>query len=335
MVNVAMWSRALRVIPRVSKEEWAELDVVSRWLIATRSAVLVMTFISSAIAGLLAFRDGAFNGARWAAVTLGLLFAHATNNLVNDLTDHARGVDKDNYFRAQYGPQPLEHGLMSRAAVLRYIAFTGAVAAACGVYLTYTQGMATLALFGAGVFFVLFYTWPLKLIGLGEIAVLAVWGPLMVGGGYYVITGHVDPKVIIASLPFALGATAVIFGKHIDKLDQDIAKRIRTLPVILGDRVSRVCVQSMLVLQYAVVAYLVAIRYFSPVLLLVGAAIPAFRLAWKAYSHPRPAAAPPNLPKGVWPLWFVALAFNHTRRFGGLYLLAIIADVVVRKLGWV
>ena len=124
-MNVAMWAKALRVIPRVSKEQWDELDVVSRWLIATRSAVLVMTFISSAIAGLLAYRDGAFDAPLWAAVTLGLLFAHATNNLVNDLTDHARGVDVGNYFRAQYGPQPLEHGLMSRAQVLRYTAFTG------------------------------------------------------------------------------------------------------------------------------------------------------------------------------------------------------------------
>jgi 1,4-dihydroxy-2-naphthoate octaprenyltransferase len=32
-----MWGRALRVIPRISKGEWEELDVIARWLIATRS----------------------------------------------------------------------------------------------------------------------------------------------------------------------------------------------------------------------------------------------------------------------------------------------------------
>ena len=57
-MNVSMWGKALRVIPRVSKDEWIGLDVISRWLIATRSAVLIMTFISAAIAGILAFRDG-------------------------------------------------------------------------------------------------------------------------------------------------------------------------------------------------------------------------------------------------------------------------------------
>jgi len=55
-VNVAMWIRALRVIPRISLEEWRGLDVVSRWLIASRGAVLVITFISAGIAGLLAAR---------------------------------------------------------------------------------------------------------------------------------------------------------------------------------------------------------------------------------------------------------------------------------------
>ena len=42
-----------------------------------------------------------------AAGTIGLIFAHATNNLFNDFTDYRPGVDKDNYFRTQYGPQPL------------------------------------------------------------------------------------------------------------------------------------------------------------------------------------------------------------------------------------
>ena len=57
-MNFAMWGQALRIIPRLSKPEWDRLDVVSKWLIATRAAVLIMTFISAAIAGIFAFRDG-------------------------------------------------------------------------------------------------------------------------------------------------------------------------------------------------------------------------------------------------------------------------------------
>jgi 1,4-dihydroxy-2-naphthoate octaprenyltransferase len=53
--------KALRVIPHVSKEEWLKLDVISKWLIATRAAVLVMTFLSGAIAGIQLPRRSKFN----------------------------------------------------------------------------------------------------------------------------------------------------------------------------------------------------------------------------------------------------------------------------------
>ena len=43
-MNVAMWVKALRVIPRIDKDEWNHLDVISKWLISTRAAVLIMTF---------------------------------------------------------------------------------------------------------------------------------------------------------------------------------------------------------------------------------------------------------------------------------------------------
>lgn len=32
-MNVSMWAKALQVVPRMSKEEWGKLDVISRWLI--------------------------------------------------------------------------------------------------------------------------------------------------------------------------------------------------------------------------------------------------------------------------------------------------------------
>ncbi len=52
---------------------------------------------------------------------LALVLAHATNNLINDYVDHATGVDKDNYFRVQYGVHVLESGLVTQAQFLRYL----------------------------------------------------------------------------------------------------------------------------------------------------------------------------------------------------------------------
>jgi 1,4-dihydroxy-2-naphthoate octaprenyltransferase len=332
-MNVSMWAKAVNVIPRVSPEEWRGLDVVSRWLIATRSAVLVMTFNSAAIAGLLAARDGMFDWLLWGLVTIGLLFAHATNNLVNDITDHAKGVDKDNYFRTQYGPQPLEDGLMTKSEIYVYTAVTGMIALAAGLALVAMRGEQTILLLAAGVFFVLFYTWPLKYIGLGEVAVILVWGPLMVGGGYYVITGQVSGTEIVASLPVALAATTVLFGKHTDKLEADSAKGIRTMPVLLGETNARYATIAMLTAQYLLVLWLVLRGDFSWLLLAVLLALPYYWRGVRAFSQPRPKAPPAEYPPNIWPLWYAAFAFSHTRRFGGLFLLGLTLDVAAHRLG--
>ena len=47
-MNIAMWGKALRTIPRISKDEWNALDIVSKFLIASRAGVLIITFIVSA-----------------------------------------------------------------------------------------------------------------------------------------------------------------------------------------------------------------------------------------------------------------------------------------------
>jgi 1,4-dihydroxy-2-naphthoate octaprenyltransferase len=325
-----MWLKALRVIPRIDKAEWDALDIISRWLISTRAAVLIMTFISAALAGIFAWRDGSFHLGRWVLLVIGLIFAHATNNLINDLTDYKRGVDKNNYFRTQYGPQPIQQGLLTIRTLLVYIAVTGLIAVAAGIPLVLQGGSTALWLMIAGVVFVLFYTFPLKYIGLGELAVLVIWGPLMIGGGYYVISGAWDWNVVWASLPYALGPTTVLFGKHIDKLDADKAKKIHTMPVILGEKAARYTVLGMIVIQYATVIALVISGFFTPVMLLVLGGLTAIPRVWAMYKNPKPESCPSDYDPSIWPLWFSAISFYHNRRYGMFLMVGLILEVVLR-----
>jgi 1,4-dihydroxy-2-naphthoate octaprenyltransferase len=332
-IDFGMWSKALQGVPRISKEEWDELDLVSKWLIATRAMALVLSFISATIAGLLALQAGQFNLWVWLLLTVGLFMAHGTNNLLNDYTDYSRGVDKGNYFRAQYGPQPLEHGLLTKRQLLTYAAVTGLIAAAAGVALILYRDGLTVILMALGAFFVLFYTWPLKYIGLGELALLLVWGPLMVGGGYYVLTGDWSWNVALAGLSYSLGVAAALMGKHIDKLDMDAAKKIRTLPVLLGDRLARYTTLAFIILQYVLVVYLILIGFFTPLMLVVFLSLPMFlRTVLPMYRQPRPPERPEDYPADVWPLWYVASAFAFSRRFGILFLLGLILDTILRLL---
>jgi len=332
-MNASVLGRALRGVPRLSRDEWNKLNAIARWLIATRAAVLIMTFISAAIAGVFAVRAGKFDFGLWALMTVGLMMAHATNNLLNDMTDYAKGVDRGNYYRAQYGVQPLEAGFWTMKDAWRYAIITGGLAALCGLSLVVVRGGLTVPLMLAGAFFVLAYTWPLKYVGLGEVAVLLVWGPLMIGGGYYVITGTWSWDVVLGGLPYALGTTMVIFGKHIDKRAADREKRIFTMPVILGDRLARGVAIACMVLQYVLVIGLVIAGFFSPIMLLVILALRAFALTFRMFQQPKPTERPDWFPADAWPTWLAAFAFHHNRAFGLLFLIGLLIETALRSAG--
>jgi 1,4-dihydroxy-2-naphthoate octaprenyltransferase len=128
-----------------------------------------------------------------------------------------------------------------------------------------------------------------------------------------------------------LGVAAALMGKHIDKLEADAAKKIRTLPVLLGERLARATTLVFIVLQYLLVVYLMVIGFFTPVMVVVFLSLPLFfRSVLPMYRHPGPTERPENYPEEVWPLWFVASAFQFSRRFGTLFLLGLILDTILR-----
>jgi 1,4-dihydroxy-2-naphthoate octaprenyltransferase len=176
------------------------------------------------------------------------------------------------------------------------------------------------------------YTAPplrLKKHGLGEPTVLIVWGPLMVGGTYYAATGHLPAEVVAASLPYALLCTAVLMGKHIDKIPWDERDGTHTLPVLLGEHAARVLTQAMMVSFYVLVALLVGLGTLPIAALIVVLALPKLVTVWEPFSRPKPSEPPEGFP--IWPLWYAALAFVHTRRAGGLLVLGLVVGVI---LGW-
>ncbi len=332
-MNVSFWIKALRVIPKINREEWQKLDVISKWLVLTRSAAFVITLIPSFIVGIYAFMNNKFNFLDWFLLTIGLIFAHATNNMLNDFTDYIKGVDKDNYFRAQYGPQALEHGLLSKGEFFKYLIFTGLIALIIGIYFVYAKGLVTLILLVTGSFFVLFYTFPLKYIGLGELSVLIVWGPLMIGGGYYVVANEWDWNLTLMSFIYSLGATSVLMGKHVDKYEDDKSRGIYTLPVIIGKNNARILNLSIMALQYILTIYLVVIGFFKITMLIVLIGLYWFvKRVLKVYLSEKPNECPNNYPKSVWPLWYVAISFDHNKKFGYLFLLGLLFELLLKIL---
>ncbi len=331
MVNFRMWKTALSTIPQVSPEEWERLDVISRYLVMTRSAVATVTIFSSIVAGLLAWRSGEFSLGIWLIVTLGLFLAHGANNILNDYVDYVRGVDTDNYFRTMYGPHPLVHGFHDTRTQLRYFAVSGVLALIAGLYTLYYTDFDhwVLVLIAIGAFFLLLYTFPLKHMALGEFSIFLIWGPVMIGGVYYVLTRQFDWNVILTSIPVGLSVMSINLGKHIDKSEDDRSRRVTTLPVLIGERVARTLNFLVLVGTYGVILYLIfGARFFSPVMLIVFLAgkqlFQALVVLWK----PKPESPPEGFT--AWPVWFSAFLFVHNRRFIALFMAGLVLDTALR-----
>jgi 1,4-dihydroxy-2-naphthoate octaprenyltransferase len=328
------------VMSHPSLPDGVEMDAVSKWMIVTRAGVFTMTATSGLIGGLLAIATvgAAVNYWYLALAVIGLVVSHAANNMINDYFDLETGIDTDEYVRALYAPHPILSGWLSKAQLRNAILVANAIDLAILLFLVSVRGPWVAAFALGGLFISVFYVAPpisLKRRGLGEPGVFLVWGPLMIGGTYFVATGMLPGWVWVASLPYAILVTGVLFGKHIDKIVPDTRLGIRTLPVILGEVRARRVAQVLMISFYPIVVGSALVGWIGPFVMLVVLGIPMLLRVLGQFSRPRP-DTPPRGYVG-WPLWYVGGAFLLTRRAGGLLILGLLLNAILPsvRLPWV
>lgn len=312
-------------------------DPFTRWIVIARACVFSMTVMSGLIGVLLAALAGAFVENTlfklWLALlcVVGLVLAHATNNLVNDWTDTRRGVDTEDYPRAQYSVHPVLGGLTTSARLLQVSLVLTLIDGLIMLYLASISGPWVIFFAVAGLLISLGYTAFLKRWALGEIGALIVWGPLMIGGTYYAITGTFDWNTLWMTLPYGLIVASVLIGKHTDKIPNDAPIGVHSVPVVLGEKNALLLNKITFIGFYVLILALVLTGVGTPWLLLTLLAVPRLIFVWGAYSKPKPAERPENWP--IWPLWYVAYAMHLNRSYGALFILALVVPLVLRAFG--
>ncbi len=304
------------------------LDPLTRFLVITRVCVISMTLTAALIGALLALRWGAFAWAPFLLVLLGLVAAHITNNLINDWLDYRYGMDAPDYPRAQYAPHPLLAGWITERGLVGLILALNLVDLGVLVLLARWRGWPVVAFALAGLFLSVFYVAPplkLKYRGFGELSVFLVWGPLMIGGTFFVLTGTLTLSVLWASLAYGLLVTTVLVGKHLDKLEEDRKRGIRTLPVWLGFHRALRLQQVLLLAFFGVLLGAALTGAFLWPLVLSLLSLPRLRTVWQRFQEPRPANPPEEWP--IWPLWYVGWAFWFTKRAGALLIAGLLLEV--------
>ncbi|MDQ1733351.1 MAG: 1,4-dihydroxy-2-naphthoate polyprenyltransferase [Pseudonocardiales bacterium] len=319
------WAGAFTGFYPAKAEDLAGLDPITRFLYAARSVILVISAQAAIIAGLLSITDRRFEPVPFVLVLLGYLVLHAISNLSNDYFGYRRGHDTEDSPRRRYTLHPVASGLFTMRFLAVGLLVLGLAALGIAVYFIALRGWPAVGFAAVGALLLYAYDAApraLKELGLGEVAAFVVWGPLMIGGGYYVITGKLSGDAFLASVPYGLGVASILIGKHIDQRAFDTSQDQRTLPVLLGEGRARRLNQATVLGMYLFVVVGIAFGALSPLSLVVLGAAPRAVHALRVMDQPAP-AEPPTGYIG-WPLWYHRVCLVHNRAFGWLFILGLL-----------
>ncbi len=225
------------------------------WLKAARAPFLVVSFLPCLVGGLAAYVYGSFNLIYFLAATFGIVMAHSAADFIDDYFDFKenRLGNKDQ----QFHDSPLIHGQITTRQVLIATIICALLALACGIYLFIEIGLPVVYMTLAGLFIVLFYTAPpvkLNFRGLGETALFFAFGPMIVYGVFYILTGAHALEPLLISIPVGVFTMNIGLISNIFDYQDDLKNNKKCIPVILGQAKAH-----QLLVWLSIIAYVVFI----------------------------------------------------------------------------
>lgn len=207
---------------------------IRAWVLASRPKTLPVAIAPVLVGSAMAWDGGSFNfGIALITVVCALLITIGTN-FCNDYADFMGGVDT----KDRKGPTRVtQAGLIAphRVKVATVVIFF--LATALGMVLVYRGGWGILIIGLASILAGIFYTagpWPYGYKGLGDLFVLIFFGPVAVGGTYYVQTLEITSSVMIAGLAPGLLSIAILTVNNIRDIEEDRKANKKTLVVRFG-----------------------------------------------------------------------------------------------------
>lgn len=184
----------------------------------------------------MAYEAGAFHGLAALCALLGAVLIQVGVNYHNDYTDFVKGTDTDE----RVGPTRVtQAGFVAPETMRRATVVVFALAVLAGVYLIVRGGWPVLLIGVLSIASAVLYTagpYSLADTGLADLFVLIFFGPVAVGGTFYVQALTITWPVLVAGLGPGLLSEGILLVNNIRDLEGDRAAGKRTLPVRLGRR---------------------------------------------------------------------------------------------------
>ncbi|AXA96187.1 1,4-dihydroxy-2-naphthoate polyprenyltransferase [Microbacterium sp. PM5] len=227
------------------------------WIGAARLRTLPLAVAPVVIGTGAARLDG--TSLRWVLALCCLVVAVAIQigvNYANDYSDGIRGTDDH-----RVGPARLTASRRAKPRTVLTVALVFfAIAAAAGLAIIVRTGYWWMALIGAACLVAAwFYTGgkrPYGYAGLGELFVFVFFGLVATVGTTFVQIGTVPQESWFGGVIAGLLACAVLLANNLRDIDQDRLAGKRTLTVRIGRRATQVLFTALVVIAFALVAFL-------------------------------------------------------------------------------
>ena len=214
------------------------------WFHNARPISLPQSMLPALTAVALSVGKGEFSVIAAVASVVGVMFLHLGMNLLDDWFDYlegsaeARQVVANEGFRGRMVKYPyLTSGQATHRQLLGAVAAFLGVAALMGAVVIAIRGWMILGWVAAAFIIGVSYSGkPLKLgfRGLGELVIFVMFGPLLMTGVYYAITGTLDWKIVWLSIAVGLLVTNIVYSHSVLDAEPDKKMGKKTMAHLMG-----------------------------------------------------------------------------------------------------
>ena len=228
--------------------------MLSSWLRAIRIRFLLASVIAVSNGLAIAYWKTGTIDPLYAGLTyVGVVFLHASVDLLNDYWDHRRGIDSATT-RTKFsgGTGVLPENLLTPKAVYAAGVIFLILGAAVGAYFVAVRGVTIAVILGFAVVAIYFYSTSIVNAGLGELFV-AIKGAMIVLGTFYVQSAMIEPAALYVGAIVGILSATVLFVNSFPDFEADRSKGRHTLVILLGKKSATAAFPIFVIAAYAMI----------------------------------------------------------------------------------
>jgi 1,4-dihydroxy-2-naphthoate octaprenyltransferase len=207
-------------------------------------------------------------------IAISLILLHAASNVTTDYDDFNQGVDREETLG---GSRVLVQKLLKPKEMLTFGLTLFALSVIIGIPIIMERGYTILILGLAGIMGGYFYTakpFSFKYHALGDVLIFLMYGPAIVAGTFYALTGTFVWATIYISIPLGLLVVGILQANNLRDILHDRQANIKTLATVFGEGFAKGEYIFLIAGAYLTVVVLVLLNILSYWSLLVFLSLP-------------------------------------------------------------